>query len=91
MNKSTLGLFAVFVLVVGVLAHSAGDAFAISYKNETSSAQKKIQDDKMKASEKRQKVDTPKASEKSIGKTQKAVKHKTTTIKKQRLAQGIKP
>ncbi|NDB63568.1 MAG: hypothetical protein EB170_06845 [Nitrosopumilaceae archaeon] len=91
MNKSTLGLLAVFVLAAGVLAHS-GEAFAISYKNETSSTDKKMEDDKMKASEKRQKDDTTKKSDnKSIGKTQKAMKHKATTIKKQRLAQGIKP
>jgi len=89
MNKSTLGLLAVFVLVAGVLAHS-GEAFAISYKNETSSTQKKMEDDKMKASEKRQKDDIQKKSEKSVGKTQIAVKHKATTIKKQRLAAGIK-
>ena len=93
MNKSTLGLLAIFVLAAGVLAHSAGDAFAVSNRNETSSTEKKIEDDKMKADEKRQKVTTEKTSEKSeksVGKMLKSTKHRKTTIKKDRLAAGTK-
>lgn len=90
MNKSTLGLLAVFVLLAGVLIHSSSDAFAISYKNVTSSTEKKIADDKIKASEKRQKDDTKKTSEKSVGKTMKSTKHRVMTIKKEKLAAGVK-
>ena len=90
MNKSTLGLLAVFVLLAGVLAHSSSDAFAISNKNVTSSTQKKITDDKIKMSEKRQADTSKKTNEKSVGKTLKSVKHRATTVKREKLAAGIK-
>lgn len=91
MNKSTLGLLAVFVLAAGVLAHSSGDAFAVSNKNVTSSTEKKMQDDKMKAEEKRQKDTSKKTGEKSVGKMLKSTKHKKSTPRKEHLAAGIKP
>lgn len=59
-------------------------------KKEISSTDMKSENDKIKDAEKKTKDDAAQAKEKSIGKTLKSTKHRAQTVKKERLAAGIK-
>lgn len=91
MRKSTLGLLTILVLFAGVLVHASGDAFAVVDRKPLSATDKKIEDDKIKAAEKRSSENTitNKTSIESVSKTTVSSGIHNTKIQSVKVKRGL--